>query len=211
MIIFQEDKKSKFSCGINDDGDLFLGDDKSGYNLPDTPENRQKIFKDFDAHVKPMQDFSMHVGSVILDKLDALVNEHVEQYMTDWTDVFREQVERCDKSGSFIVMLRDMGVDVVFLRGQQVNYSNLQWGKACLEQDRSKLYMLYDDGVLKSVHRNVATKILKETIKELPSNYLEACETASHKMMECPKLEDWKKESGYNKKQKKQAAKGFVR
>lgn len=48
MIIWRKDEKSGLTCGINDDGDLFLGDDYSGYNLPDTPENREYILNDFD-------------------------------------------------------------------------------------------------------------------------------------------------------------------
>lgn len=45
MIIFA--KYNELECGINDDGDLFLGDDRSGYNLPDTLENRERILNDF--------------------------------------------------------------------------------------------------------------------------------------------------------------------
>lgn len=45
MIIFG--KFNKLECGINDDGDLFLGDDRGGYNLPDTVENREKVLRDF--------------------------------------------------------------------------------------------------------------------------------------------------------------------
>ena len=48
MVIFKEDKKTRLSCGINDDGDLFLGNEGSGYNLPDTPENREYILGDFE-------------------------------------------------------------------------------------------------------------------------------------------------------------------
>ena len=50
MIIFKENKETGLSCGINDDGDLFLGDNISGYNLPDTRENRKKIMADFDYY-----------------------------------------------------------------------------------------------------------------------------------------------------------------
>ena len=39
-------------CGINAYGDLFLGDDKSGYNLRDTPENRERILKDFEYYAE---------------------------------------------------------------------------------------------------------------------------------------------------------------
>lgn len=45
--IFAEDKASGISCGVNADGDLFFGNGRSGYNLPDTPENREYIMADF--------------------------------------------------------------------------------------------------------------------------------------------------------------------
>ncbi len=48
MIIFAEDKESGISCGINDDGDLFFGNEKSGYTLPDTRENMAYILHDFE-------------------------------------------------------------------------------------------------------------------------------------------------------------------
>ena len=36
MEVWLRDEKTNIECGINIDGDLFLGDDKSGYNLRDT-------------------------------------------------------------------------------------------------------------------------------------------------------------------------------
>lgn len=50
MTIFKENKKTGLQCGINDYGELFLGDDRSGYNLTDTPENRKYILVDFDYY-----------------------------------------------------------------------------------------------------------------------------------------------------------------
>lgn len=50
MVIFKEDKQSGLQCGVNDYGELFLGDNKSGYNLKDTPENREYILNDFDYY-----------------------------------------------------------------------------------------------------------------------------------------------------------------
>ena len=52
MTIFKENKKTGLSCGINDYGELFLGDNSSGYNLPDTPENREYILRDFNRYNK---------------------------------------------------------------------------------------------------------------------------------------------------------------
>ena len=49
MLIFKEDSRTGVSCGLNDFGELFIGNSRSGYNLPDTPENREKILKDFDC------------------------------------------------------------------------------------------------------------------------------------------------------------------
>lgn len=48
MTIFKEDKVLGIACGINDSGELFVGGNRSGYNLPDTPKNREKALKDFD-------------------------------------------------------------------------------------------------------------------------------------------------------------------
>lgn len=50
MIIWKEDKKTGVSCGINDNGDLFLGNDYSGYNIVDTKENRELVLKDFERY-----------------------------------------------------------------------------------------------------------------------------------------------------------------
>ena len=43
MLIFKEDSRTGVSCGLNDFGELFIGNSRSGYNLPDTSENREKI------------------------------------------------------------------------------------------------------------------------------------------------------------------------
>ena len=50
MTIFKENEKTGLQCGRNDYGELFLGDNKSGYNLSDTPENRERILADFDYY-----------------------------------------------------------------------------------------------------------------------------------------------------------------
>ena len=47
MEVWLKDEKTGIECGINQCGELFLGDDRSGYNLRDTPENREKLISDF--------------------------------------------------------------------------------------------------------------------------------------------------------------------
>ena len=50
MIIFKENKETGLQCGVNDYGELFLGDNQSGYDLTDTPENREYILADFERY-----------------------------------------------------------------------------------------------------------------------------------------------------------------
>lgn len=54
MIFFKENEKTGLSCGINDNGDLFLSiGDGDGYNLPDTQENREYVLRDYDYYNRP--------------------------------------------------------------------------------------------------------------------------------------------------------------
>lgn len=50
MIIFKENKETGLQCGVNEYGELFLGDNQSGYTLTDTPENREYILADFERY-----------------------------------------------------------------------------------------------------------------------------------------------------------------
>lgn len=216
MIIFKEDKESKLSCGINDDGDLFFCDKESGKNLSDTPENREWILKAFDRELAEFQRYRLSRSSIkvdegIIEKLDSLVDNLVLNYKSDWTQILRPRISSFDKNDSFLVVLRQDGVSAVVLKGFDTDYVNLLSGKACLDSEKAEKYMFYDNGKLKSVSHSEALSMVKKAIKELPSDYVDACEAASYKMRKCPKLEVWKEESGYNMKQKKQAAKGFVR
>lgn len=59
MKIFR--KYNSLECGINDDGNLFLGDDKSGYNLPNTPKNKRYIMDDFERQLG--YQYVDHIGN----------------------------------------------------------------------------------------------------------------------------------------------------
>lgn len=52
MLIFKEDIRTGVSCGLNDFGELFFGNSRSGYNLPDTPDNRARVLTDFNFWIK---------------------------------------------------------------------------------------------------------------------------------------------------------------
>ena len=47
ITVWAQDEKTGIEIGINRSGELFLGNSESGYNLPDTDENRQRIEADF--------------------------------------------------------------------------------------------------------------------------------------------------------------------
>ena len=47
MKVWLKDEKTGIECGINDHGELFIGNDRSGANLPDTPENRERVIWDY--------------------------------------------------------------------------------------------------------------------------------------------------------------------
>lgn len=49
---YGKDERTGIEYGINRDGMLYLGNDKSGYNLYDTPENRERILRDFERYTK---------------------------------------------------------------------------------------------------------------------------------------------------------------
>lgn len=46
------DKKTGISCGLNKWGELFLGDDRSGSTLMNSPENQKKIIQEFNKRIE---------------------------------------------------------------------------------------------------------------------------------------------------------------
>lgn len=47
MEVWLKDNETGIEIGINDDGELFLGDSTSGGNYRDTLENRKMLIRDF--------------------------------------------------------------------------------------------------------------------------------------------------------------------
>lgn len=57
MEVWLKDEKTGIECGVDADGRLFLGNDSTGYSLPDTRENRKIIIENFckqTRHFKPI-------------------------------------------------------------------------------------------------------------------------------------------------------------
>ena len=57
ITVWAQDEKTGIEIGINRAGELFLGNDRSGYNLSDTDENRQRIEADY--HYYTGQSFNV--------------------------------------------------------------------------------------------------------------------------------------------------------
>ena len=52
MIIYKESAITGVIIGLNDYNELFLGDGRSGYTLPNTPTNRDYIENDYRKRCK---------------------------------------------------------------------------------------------------------------------------------------------------------------
>lgn len=54
--ILRRDEQTRIQCGVNDMGQLFLGNDICWYNLDDTPTNREKLLADWEYSVQQKKD-----------------------------------------------------------------------------------------------------------------------------------------------------------
>jgi hypothetical protein len=72
MEVWLRDKETGTECGINNDGELFLGDDQSGYNLHDTPENREYIINDFCRYTGRQKPIMASNGKPIKDDISII-------------------------------------------------------------------------------------------------------------------------------------------
>ena len=50
ITVWAQDENTEIEIGINRAGELFLGNSTGGYNLTDTPDNRDYIKRDFRYH-----------------------------------------------------------------------------------------------------------------------------------------------------------------
>ena len=70
--IWLKDEKTGIECGINADGDLFLGDKQIGYNLRDTKVNRARIIDDFCRYTGRQRPIIAANGAPIKDGGDVV-------------------------------------------------------------------------------------------------------------------------------------------
>lgn len=50
LNLWDYDVATGMECGINQRGVLYLGNKYTGFNLPDTPENRKIIIRDYERY-----------------------------------------------------------------------------------------------------------------------------------------------------------------
>jgi len=110
MTILRKCNKTGYEFGINGDGNLYLCNEDSGYNLSDTPENRKKIERDFEKYTQPDSKIFYAVTSTFYDdgRVTAVITDSVEaetrpengsseksnrDIYTDWFDTPEEAVK----------------------------------------------------------------------------------------------------------------------
>ena len=162
MQIFKEDKKSKLSCGINDDGVLFFGDNESGSNLPDTPENRELVVRLFDEEMRrrSVTPKSFDTKLIISDDLSKMISDlenKTAQYAYDNYGLHRDEgiVETAVFSNGYemdikLVVPSEPGQDcwteaVLFKNGKEIAHSDVDncfFGDWNLEDREGNKYMV---------------------------------------------------------------------
>lgn len=79
---YDKDEKTGLEYGINADGDLYLGDSESGYNLKDTPENRDKILRDFERYTEGI-NLNENNYSLVFNEFVEYLKSKNAQYIVD--------------------------------------------------------------------------------------------------------------------------------
>ena len=59
MEVLFYDEDTSIEAGINNDGELYLCNPTSGYNLRDTPENREYLRRDFILYTGKKPDYDI--------------------------------------------------------------------------------------------------------------------------------------------------------
>lgn len=93
----------------------------------------------------------------ILERIDSVVAGYVNQYASDWTEIDRPRVEKCDDSIPFMVMMRPSGVDVAFFGGDYLNKENALHSRAAVSYH--ELFLYYDGNEMQSVTKNAAQEL----------------------------------------------------
>lgn len=132
----------------------------------------------FNKQSQAIREANNKLSDAILNALDNQVEFTVHNYITDWYEHDRPRVSNCNQHDKFIVMLYKNGIDTVFLNGEMVSFSNMKWGKDCIESKRLLRYIYYDGNTLTEIPHNIAYTLFKKEFAALPKEYIEAATTA---------------------------------
>ena len=128
--------------------------------------------------------------------IDNLVELSVRNYKSDW---YKYDRPRAQKDGHFVIMLRNSGVDCLFM-GAKKSYENLIHVKAYLDSNGGDAIYHYCDGKVTLINRRQAKKLLEKAIESCPEGYIEDCKRLQMNDF-CPTVEqykEWQKEQDEN-------------
>ena len=131
-----------------------------------------------------------------LELVDGLVEKYVKHYKDDWYKIDRP---RAEKDGTFVISLRDTGVDCLFL-GNEKSYANMEWADACYDSERAKKIYLFDNGKMKRYTHDTARKCLKQAKDTCPEGYWDECSRLTMQDF-CPTVKQYKEYVKYRNKQ----------
>jgi len=145
------------------------------------------------------------VSDAILNIIDKNVDVIALAYKTDWYEVDRPIVCSIPKEASFIVMIRDTGVDTVLLNSMKSSYSNIRRAQDWIKLNSTKRYLYYNGQSLSVIPKNVAETLCNKAFSELPSDYVKAEESKKLNQKSStvgewllPQLEEYLKEHGFD-------------
>ena len=102
--VWMEDEKTGIKCGLNCDGKLFLGDNKSGYNLHDNPENRERVINDFCRYTGRQKPVTMANGKPYRG------NENIEMEVEKMSmeDRFKKAIAEAEKNKTKAIITKKL-------------------------------------------------------------------------------------------------------
>ncbi len=125
-----------------------------------------------------------------LKDIDKLVDMSVKHYRTDW---YKHDRPRAEKDDHFVISLRDMGVDTLFL-GCEKSYGNMMWIKACLDSERALAIYEYNKGEITLISHERAKEILAQAKESCPDGYIEECERLWNERKPQPTVKEYLEE-----------------
>lgn len=97
ITVWAQDEKTGIEIGVNRSGELFLGNASSGYNLPDTDENRDYIVADFKRYTgKDAQRPDDHDNALLTAGIDLEPAPGSPVGNMDWDDYGGDDSDECD-------------------------------------------------------------------------------------------------------------------